>query len=182
MTSQIYTERLQALRAQMDAHNIDAWVIGREDMYQGEEVPAGDERLAYVSGFTGSAGTAIVFADRAALFSDGRYSLQMEKQTDADAWSCHTMPDVEIGAWLKTQELSGRTVGVDARLITLSAFDKLSASMREAGLSLKAMTENPVDMIWQDRPMAEVVPAVTMADEIAGETIDSKLDRLAGKL
>ena len=182
MTSQIYTERLQALRAQMNAHNIDAWVIGREDMYQGEEVPAGDERLAYVSGFTGSAGTAIVFADRAALFSDGRYSLQMEKQTDADAWSCHTMPDVEIGAWLKTQELSGRTVGVDARLITLSAFDKLSASMREAGLSLKAMMDNPVDMIWQDRPIAEAVPAVSMADDVAGETIDSKLDWLAGKL
>ena len=182
MTTQILAERLQALRTQMDAHNIDGWVIGREDMYQGEEVPAGDERLAYVSGFTGSAGTAIIFVDRAALFSDGRYSLQMEKQTDANAWSCHTMPDIEIGGWLKTQELSGRTIGVDARLITLSAFDKLSATMRESGLSLKAMMSNPVDMIWQDRPVSEAAPAFTMADEIAGETVDSKLDRLADKL
>ena len=182
MTAHLFTERLQALRAQMVAHDIDGWVIGREDMYQGEEVPAGDERLAYVSGFNGSAGTAIVFADRAALFSDGRYSLQMEKQTDADAWSCHTMPDIEIGTWLKTQELSARTIGVDARLITVSAFDKLSATMRESALSLKAMTFNPIDMIWQDRPVSEAAPAFTMADEIAGETIDSKLDRLSDKL
>jgi len=182
MTAQIFNQRLQALRAQMDAHDIDGWVIGREDMYQGEEVPAGDERLAYVSGFTGSAGTAIVLADRAALFSDGRYSLQMEKQTDADAWSCHTMPDVEIGAWLKTQKLSGLKIGVDARLITLSAFDRLSATMREAGLSLQAMMQNPVDMIWQDRPISEAKPAFAMADEIAGETIASKLDRLTDRL
>ena len=182
MTAQIFSERLRALRAELAAHDIDGWVIGREDMYQGEEVPAGDERLAYISGFTGSAGTAIIFADHAALFSDGRYSLQMEKQTDAAAWSCHTMPDIDIGAWLKTQTLTGRTIGVDARLITLSAFDKLSAVMRESGLSLKAMTFNPIDMIWQDRPITEVTPAHTMADDIAGETIDSKLDRLADSL
>ncbi|ADE40566.1 aminopeptidase P family protein [Candidatus Puniceispirillum marinum] len=182
MTAQIFSERLKALRAQMDTHNIDGWIIGREDMYQGEEVPASDERLAYISGFTGSAGTAIVFTDHAALFSDGRYSLQMEKQTDAAAWSCHTMPDIDIGSWLKTQTLTGRTIGVDARLITLSAFDKLSAVMRESGLSLKAMAFNPIDMIWQDRPIAEVTPARTMANDIAGETIDSKLDRLADSL
>ena len=182
MTVQIFSERLQALRTQMDAHEIDGWVIGREDMYQGEEVPAGDERLAYVSGFTGSAGTAIVFADRAALFSDGRYSLQMQNQTDADVWSCHTMPDVGIGTWLKEQELSGMTVGVDARLITLSAFDKLSAVMREAGLSLKAVMFNPVDMMWHDRPMSEAKPAFAMDVQIAGEAIDSKLDRLANKV
>ena len=105
MTSQIYTERLQALRAQMDAHNIDAWVIGREDMYQGEEVPAGDERLAYLSGFTGSAGFAVVLGDRAGLFSDGRYSLQMPAQTNSAEWDSNTTPGVTCEDWLKAAGL-----------------------------------------------------------------------------
>ena len=79
---QTRAKRLETLRSAMAASGFDGWIIGREDMYQGEEVPAGDERLAYLSGFTGSAGFAVVLGDRAGLFSDGRYSLQMPTQTN----------------------------------------------------------------------------------------------------
>ena len=78
--------RLQRFRQQLLQHQLDGFIIGREDMYQGEEVPPVDERLAYISGFTGSAGFAVVTAESAALFSDGRYSLQMQAQTGAADW------------------------------------------------------------------------------------------------
>jgi hypothetical protein len=91
---QTRAKRLETLRSAMAAARFDGWIIGREDMYQGEEVPAGDERLAYLSGFTGSAGFAVVLGDRAGLFSDGRYSLQMPAQTNSADWDCNTIPDV----------------------------------------------------------------------------------------
>ena len=90
---QIRAKRLETLRGAIDAAGFDGWIIGREDMYQGEEVPPADERLAYISGFTGSAGFAVITAGTAALFSDGRYSLQMQVQTGAADWHCHTLPN-----------------------------------------------------------------------------------------
>ena len=84
MTDMTPAERLAGLRDILTEHGLDGWYAGREDMFQGEEVPAAEERLAFLSGFTGSAGFALVLKDKAALFSDGRYTLQMANQTDND--------------------------------------------------------------------------------------------------
>ena len=88
--------RLARLRAELAKQRFDGLIIGREDMFQGEEAPLGDERLAYISGFSGSAGYAFVTADAAVLFSDGRYSLQMVSQTDPADWQYHTLPQYSL--------------------------------------------------------------------------------------
>ena len=92
--------RLLRLRAELAKQLLDGLIIGREDMFQGEEVPPGDERLAYISGFTGSAGFAFITAYAAVLFSDGRYSLQMVSQTDPADWQCHTLPQYSLNDYL----------------------------------------------------------------------------------
>ncbi len=102
-----HDHRLTALREQLVAESLGGWYVGREDMYQGEEVQAGDERLAYLCGFTGSAGFAIVLQDQAALFSDGRYTLQMTNQTNPAHWTTHTMPDASRAKWLEARQAEG---------------------------------------------------------------------------
>ena len=105
--------RLAALRERLVSQQLDGWFVGREDMYQGEEVQAGDERLAFLCGFTGSAGFGLVLKDIAVLFSDGRYTLQMVNQTNQTHWTTHTMPEETLATWLKGISVSGLTIGVD---------------------------------------------------------------------
>ncbi|MGB2468878.1 MAG: aminopeptidase P family N-terminal domain-containing protein, partial [Candidatus Puniceispirillaceae bacterium] len=122
MPEQLAT-RLQRFRQQLAQHQLDGFIIGREDMYQGEEVPPADERLAYISGFTGSAGFAVITAESAALFSDGRYSLQMQAQTGAADWHCHTLPNYGLDDWLGEHSIDDQIIGIDPRLVTVTGFD-----------------------------------------------------------
>ena len=91
-SSHVASDRLAGLRDILAARGLDGWYVGREDMYQGEEVPAAEERLAFISGFTGSAGFGLILGGSAGLFSDGRYTLQMSNQSDGDHWQCFTLP------------------------------------------------------------------------------------------
>ena len=178
-----YSQRLKSLRAAMDAAGFYGWIIGREDMYQGEEVPAGDERLAYLSGFTGSAGFAVVLADSAGLFSDGRYSLQMAAQTDSADWQCRTLPEVTCEDWLKAAALpDGAVIGVDGRLITLAGFRRMERSVLVAGGKLVCHHENLLDPLWRDQPVMPPAASWQMPVENAGKTIAQKTDDLAAHL
>ena len=105
------SERLAKLRQLIEKVGFSGWIVGREDMYQGEEVPASEERLSYLSGFTGSAGFAVILGKMAGLFSDGRYRLQMEAQVKEDDWQCNTIPDVTFEDWLKSAQLQWLTIG-----------------------------------------------------------------------
>ena len=105
MTDMTPAERLAGLRDILTEHGLDGWYAGREDMFQGEEVPAAEERLAFLSGFTGSAGFALVLKDKAALFSDGRYTLQMANQTDNDLWQTFTLPEAGLADFLAGSSL-----------------------------------------------------------------------------
>jgi Xaa-Pro aminopeptidase len=131
--------RLAALRERLVSQQLDGWFVGREDMYQGEEVQAGDERLAFLCGFNGSAGFGLVLRDSAALFSDGRYTLQMANQTNQTDWTTHTMPEETLATWLKGISVSGLTIGVDKKLVTLDTFDRLARTFGEAGATLLGM-------------------------------------------
>ena len=91
---------MQSLRAAIKNAGLDGWYVGREDMFQGEEVPTSEERLAFISGFTGSAGYGVILDDAAALFSDGRYTLQLANQSDPAVWSTHTLPEASLASWL----------------------------------------------------------------------------------
>ena len=174
--------RLQRFRQQLLQHQLDGFIIGREDMYQGEEVPPADERLAYISGFTGSAGFAMITAESAALFSDGRYSLQMQAQTGAADWHCHTLPNYGLDDWLGEHPIDDQIIGIDPRLVTVTGFDRYDASISCAGGTLQMVESNPIDEIWQDQPDMPPPAAWRMDVALAGQSMADKLAALADHL
>lgn len=181
------TDRLTALRARLRDMDLDGWFVGREDMFQGEEVPPGDERLAFISGFTGSAGFALILADHAALFSDGRYSLQMADQSDKSHWTTHTQPEESLSGWLKQQHdggtiADGLRIGIDPALVTVNGYNRIAAAAAAITGRLHPVTDNPIDAIWQNQPAMPPARAVLMDDKIAGETAISKCERLDAAL
>lgn len=181
MPEQLAT-RLQRFRQQLAQHQLDGFIIGREDMYQGEEVPPADERLAYISGFTGSAGFAVITAESAALFSDGRYSLQMQAQTGVADWHCHTLPNYGLDDWLGEHSIDDQIIGIDPRLVTVTGFDRYDASISCAGGTLQMVESNPIDEIWQDQPDMPPPAAWRMDTALAGQSMADKLAALADHL
>ena len=174
--------RLARLRAELAKQRLDGLIIGREDMFQGEEVPPGDERLAYISGFTGSAGYALITAYAAVLFSDGRYSLQMVSQTDPADWQCHTLPQYSLNDYLDQHPLDGLTIGIDPKLVTMTGYARYADSISKASGQLTALDANPVDAIWYDRPAMPAPSAWRMDDLVVGQSVAEKLQALSDNL
>ena len=171
--------RLAALRAQMNEAGLDAFLVPRADRHQGEYVAPADERLAWLTGFTGSAGFAAITRDIAGVFIDGRYRLQVRDQVADDFTPVH-WPEVKLGPWLKEHLSPGATVGFDPWLHTADEI----ATVRDAvspDITL-APSANLVDRIWDNRPLPPDAPAVGQPIEIAGETSTSKRERLAADL
>lgn len=163
---------LEALRLWMAKRKLDAVLIPRGDAYQGEEVPESESRLHYISGFTGSAGLAVITQNKAALFSDGRYTLQMAAEVGA-GWTTHTQPEETVSAWLKDNVQAG-SVGVDGYLLTLSGWRQMTKSLPDT-MELKALNDNPIDAIWDDRPPPPQAPAWTYPDHYAGRIRSDKI-------
>lgn len=145
---------LEALRLAMKGAEIDAYFIPHGDAFSGEEVQAADERLAWISGFTGSAGLAIVTMDAAILFSDGRYTLQMKTQTNSH-WQCMVMPRNKPSDWIKAH-LGGKTLGFDPMLMTMSEHSQLICALSDKDIDVKPVADNLIDQIWQDRPAPKI--------------------------
>ena len=175
--------RMQSLRAAIKNAGLDGWYVGREDMFQGEEVPPSEERLAFISGFTGSAGYGVILDDAAALFSDGRYTLQMANQSDPAVWSTHTLPEASLASWLTEAGADGRRIGVDPSLVTVAGYKRLEKACRQAGATLLAQSENPIDAVWgTGRPQRGAARPFRMPDRVAGQTMAEKLVVLDKKL
>ncbi len=166
------TDRLAALRAEIKAMGVDGVIIPRGDAFSGEEVPAADERLAFISGFTGSAGIAIVMADQAVLFSDGRYTIQMETETGPE-WQCLTQPEASLSDWL-LNHAAGKVIGFDAWLMPVGQRERLEKAM-DGQVSLTPLDANPVDRIWPDKPPRPLSRAIPYSIEYAGMTRDEKI-------
>lgn len=174
-------DRVAALRAAMEEAGIAAFLIPRTDRYRGETVAPCDERLSWISGFTGSAGIGIVAAERAALFVDGRYRLQVRSQTDAAIFDYRALPADALEDWLGEVLQSGEVVGFDPWLHTPEATDKLRDALASKGIGLRPV-ENLVDAVWQDRPAPPRAPATAHPVEFAGEAHGDKIARLASDL
>ena len=175
--------RMAGLRAAVKAAGLDGWYVGREDMFQGEEVPASEERLAFVSGFTGSAGYGVILDDAAALFSDGRYTLQMSSQSDPAFWSTHTLPEASLASWLTGAGADGKRIGVDPSLVTVAGYKRLEKACGDAGATLVAQSENPIDAVWGTaRPQRGAARPFRMPDRVAGQSMTEKLAGLDKKL
>ena len=165
--------RLEALRGTFGDLGVDGVLIPRGDAFSGEEVPAADERLAFISGFTGSSGLAVVTRDRAALFSDGRYTLQMQNQSGPE-WQCFTTPEVTPDDWLR-DNAKGMAVGFDPWLVPVGLHSRLERNLGDR-VALKGLPDNPVDAIWKDKPARPKGRALDYPAARAGRTRREKIE------
>jgi Xaa-Pro aminopeptidase len=172
------TERLHAVRAEMARQDLTVFLVPRSDEHLGEYVPPSAERLAWLSGFTGSAGLAAVFADRAAIWSDGRYVLQLAAETDPACWERLHLIETPPAKFLAEQTAEGARIGYDPWLISEDSL----ARFREAGLNLVAVTQNPVDVAWTDRPAPPAAPALPYPLAYAGASSQDKRAQVAALL
>ncbi|GBD50078.1 aminopeptidase P family protein [Methylopila sp. Yamaguchi] len=174
--------RLAALRARLATLKLDGFLLPRADEHQNEYLPPSAERVAWLTGFTGSYGFVAVLADRAALFVDGRYTVQARTQVDASVFATVNVGDTPPTEWLKRNLTSGMRVGYDPMLHTIEGIERLEKAADHAGATLVAVEENPVDAIWTDRPAPPLAPVALHDPAFAGETVDSKLGRIADEL
>jgi Xaa-Pro aminopeptidase len=170
--------RLAALRAAMTAAQVDGWLVPRADVHQGEYVAPGDERLAWLTGFTGSAGFAAITADQAGVFVDGRYRTQVRGQTDKTAFQPVDWPEVKLAEWLRRALPDGGRVGFDPWLHTAKDVDDLSLALDGSGIRCVSH-ENLIDGIWPDRPAAPTGAITAYPDALAGKTSAEKRAALA---
>ncbi|MGJ8612106.1 MAG: aminopeptidase P family N-terminal domain-containing protein, partial [Octadecabacter sp.] len=172
--------RLLALRAQMAAHGLDGFLVPRADRFQGEYAAPCDERLAWLTGFTGSAGFACVLPDIAGVFIDGRYRVQVRDQV-ADVFTPVHWPETQLADWLKEHLPNGGTVGFDPWLYTVAQIKDLTQKLDRTGIKLVGLS-NLVDAVWDDRPAPPRNPIRIQPDAFAGETFNQKCSRLAAAL
>ncbi|MDF1721517.1 MAG: aminopeptidase P family protein [Minwuia sp.] len=173
------SDRVTRLRAAMKTAGIDGFLIPRNDEHFGEWVPACGERLAWLTGFNGSAGMAIVLADRAAIFIDGRYTLAVRDQVDLAIFETRHVTEEPASAWLKDVMQPGQKLGFDPWLHTQTGLSALADAAKSAGAELVAVDANPVDQIWDDRPAPPMAPVVPHDMAYAGETAEAKRQRIA---
>ncbi len=172
--------RLAAVRAALVDKGLSGFVVPRADAHQGEYVAARDERLQWLTGFTGSAGFCIILPEVAGVFIDGRYRTQVKGQIDLTHFTPVPWPDVKPGDWIKSHLAAG-VIGFDPWLHTADEIDKLKILLEETSVTL-LYTSNIIDIIWQDQPAAPLGLAFPHPDTLAGETSTDKRKRLADGL
>lgn len=172
--------RLDALRAELRLRGLDGFLIPRADAHQNEYVAPCEERLAWLTGFTGSAGFVIVLADRAALFVDGRYTLQAREQVDAGAFELVPLAEQSPSDWLAAQgAAAGSRIGYDPWLHTNRQLSRFEAAAKKMAATLVPVDENPIDALWRDRPTPPRGRIYLHEESFAGEPASEKLNRVA---
>ncbi|MES2862057.1 MAG: aminopeptidase P family protein [Pseudomonadota bacterium] len=175
-------KHLPLVRAAMAAQGLDGFLVPHEDEHQNEYLPAANDRLAWLTGFTGSAGAGVVMADRAAVFADGRYTVQVRAQVDAGQFEILNLVEGGVPAYLERAP-SGAVIGYDPRLHSPDALASLKRAAAKAGAALKPVDSNPVDAAWADaRPAQPTAPVVPHEDRYAGESSASKRARIGAAI
>ncbi|HEQ3590608.1 TPA: aminopeptidase P family protein [Vibrio harveyi] len=170
--------RVNAIREWLAQHNIDALLVPHEDEYLGEYVPAHNERLHWLTGFTGSAGAAVITKDKAAIFVDGRYTVQVTKQVPADLFEYRHLIEEPALDWITDHLANGASVAIDPRMHNSAWLDMAQAKLAGA-LELKILASNPIDELWHDRPAPVVSDVRLMATEAVGQSSESKRQEIA---
>jgi Xaa-Pro aminopeptidase len=174
--------RLAKLRALLKERDLDGYLVARADEHQNEYLPASEERLAWLTGFTGSAGFAIVLPGVAAAFTDGRYTEQMAGQVDRKAWTPVSLIDNPPSAWLAKTAKAGMRIGYDPRRHTPQGLKKFRDAAAKAGFTLVASEPNAVDAIWADRPAPPLAAVAPHPQKLAGKAAAAKIKDLRGWL
>jgi Xaa-Pro aminopeptidase len=171
-------KHLPRVRARMAEQGLDGLLVPHEDEHQNEYLPEANDRLAWLSGFTGSAGAGAVLTDRAAVFADGRYTVQVRAQVDPAQFEILSMENNGLAAWLETAP-KGSTIGYDPRLHSPDALASLKRAAEKAGAELKPVTANPIDLAWgEERPAQPTAPVVPHDDRYTGESSAPKRARV----
>ena len=174
-----HADRLAALRAQLSEQQLDGFVVPLTDEHMSEYVGSYAQRLEWLTGFQGSAGSAVVLSVQAAIFTDGRYTLQVRQQVDGANWSFQSVPETSIAAWLKDHAQSGDRIGYDPWLHRSDWVSQASAALAERGASLVAVRDNPIDRIWSDRPEPSKASLRVHPEKYAGLSSANKRQAIA---
>jgi Xaa-Pro aminopeptidase len=174
--------RIKALRAELEKRGLDGFVVPRADRHQNEYLPASEERLAWLTGFTGSAGAAVVLAERATVFVDGRYTVQADGQVEKSVFAIEHLIDNSPPQWLEQNLKSGARIGYDPWLHTSEGTERLRKACASAGAELVPVDGNPIDALWTGRPAPPAGAVSLRAAEFAGESGASKTARVQAEL
>lgn len=167
-------EKLSSLRAEFNNFGVDGFIVPRADEYQGEYVAPSSNRLKFMTSFTGSAGHAIILNDRAVVMSDGRYDIQLKKQVDPQHYSTDDSTKITIGKWLIDNADKKAVIGYDPKLHTPSQIEAMEKDVAGSGITFKALSDNPVDLIWDDQPDLPMEMVSLFPDKVAGHSVHEK--------
>lgn len=173
--------RIALLRDEMRKLSLDGFIVPHTDEFGSEYLPAPAERLAWITGFTGSSGVSIILKDKAVAMTDGRYTIQIKQQVDATLFETDDMMAVSVGDWLNNHA-EGQVIGYDPKLHTKKQIDELTEKTKEKNITLKPLDENLIDTIWADRPASPVGLVELFPDDIAGQTSAEKRQMIAAQL
>lgn len=169
--------KCEDVRRVLEGQGLGGFIIPRTDEFQGEYIPACAERLKWLTGFTGSAGTAVVLADRAVALSDGRYTLQLRQQVDAGVFECEDSTKISPEQWIVKNASPGSRIGYDPRLHTSADLKRWQAAVKGSSIEFVPVSDNLIDAVWRDRPPSNLTPVEIFPEEIAGR---SAADKRAG--
>lgn len=174
-----YADRLNALREQLSRDALDGFVVPLTDEHMSEYVGAYAQRLAWLTGFQGSAGTAVVLPQEAAIFTDGRYTLQVRQQVSADQWEYVGVPATSVADWLGAHAPDGGRIGYDPWLHTRAWVEDARKALAEKGATLVPVTRNPIDAVWADQPSPSDAPLAVLDAALAGKSSAAKRAEIA---
>ena len=174
-----YEARLQALREQLKADRLDGFVVPLTDEHMSEYVGSYAQRLAWLTGFQGSAGSAVVLPEEAAIFTDGRYTLQVRDQVDGRHWSYQSVPETSAADWLREHAPGGGRIGYDPWLHTSDWVKRAREALAEKGAELVAVQRNPIDSVWADKPAPSRARLASHPDRFAGKSSAAKRQEMA---
>ena len=175
-------ERVRALRRELKSRKLKGFLVPHSDEHQDEFLPPSAERLRWLTGFTGSAGAAIVLEDVAVLLVDGRYTLQARAQTDTTLFEVLQTPEAKASKWLTAKLPKGGALGYDPSLHTIKEIERLTESLGKAGIRLEPQANNPIDLLWQDRPAPSSSPVVPHGLEFSGRSAAEKIAEVQERL
>lgn len=175
-------DRLAALRAQFVKYKVDGFLVPKADEFQGEYIPERAERLAWLTGFTGSAGNAVVLKDAAMVQTDSRYDIQIRQQVDANLYSTTMNTDITLHGWIAQNAKPGQVIGYDPKLHTPNQIKSMESGLKDTGVILKALDDNLLDAIWNNRPAMPAHPVEIFPTYIAGRSADEKRAEIASRL
>ena len=174
-----YADRLAALREQLKADRLDGFVVPLTDEHMSEYVGEYAQRLQWLTGFKGSAGSAVVLPEEAAIFTDGRYTLQVRSQVDGNNWSYQAVPETSAAQWLREHAPQGARIGYDPWLHTSQWVKQATEQLAARGAELVAVGQNPIDRVWADQPAPSAARLEAYSQNLAGKSSADKRREIA---